>query len=100
MENNDPEFLPVMVGILQRLQLGSAERGYSMLAAFLDMARDEVAHLLAHEAALADLKAKLAATSSRHSWRPGDFPSLPEDAYAAEETYAAEAMDEPAAVAA
>ena len=77
MDNPDTEFLPAMTGILTRLQMTSAERGYSMLAAFLDMARDEAEDLLQHEAELASLKAKLEATSSRETWRPGDFPSLP-----------------------
>ncbi len=86
---DDPEFLPAMAGILKRLQLTSTERGYSMLAAFLDMARDEAEHLLTHEAELAALAEKLAETSSRATWRKGDFPSLPEDLAAA--------MDEAAA---
>ncbi len=79
MDNSDPEFLPAMTGILKRLHITSAERGYSMLAAFLDMARDEAEALLRHEAEVEALKLKLAATSSRATWRPGDFPSLPED---------------------
>jgi len=79
-----------MAGILKRLQITSTERGYSMLAAFLDMARDEAQHLLTHEAELAGLAAKLAATSSRATWRKGDFPSLPEDLDEADEAAAAE----------
>ena len=90
---DDPEFLPAMAGILKRLQVTSTERGYSMLAAFLDMARDEAEHLIAHEAVLASLAAKREASSSRATWRKGDFPSLPEDvdeaADAAEEAAAA-----------
>jgi hypothetical protein len=83
VDRSDPDFLPAMTGILLRLQKASVERGYAMLAAFLDMARDEAEHLVTHEAQIAALEAKLEETSSRHTWRPGDFPSLPEDAQAA-----------------
>ena len=86
---DDPEFLPAMAGILKRLQVTSTERGYSMLAAFLDMARDEAEHLIAHEAVLASLAAKREASDSRATWRKGDFPSLPEDVEEAGEAAAA-----------
>jgi hypothetical protein len=79
MDNPDTEFLPAMVGILKRLQITSTERGHSMLAAFLDMAHDEAEQLLRHEEELARLKATLEATSSRHSWRAGDYPFLAVD---------------------
>ncbi len=91
MDHIDTEFLPAMTGILKRLQITSDERGYSMLAAFLDMARDEAEHLLAHEAVLAALAARREASSSRATWRKGDFPSLPEDVEVADEAAAAAA---------
>jgi hypothetical protein len=91
MNRPDLEFLPTMAGILSRLQQGSAERGHAMLAAFLDMARDEAEHLIAHERELAKLQEKLAEADSRQTWRAGEFPSLPEDFDAGAEEAAAAA---------
>ena len=83
MDKNDPEFLPTMVGILARLQMTSSDRGYKMLACFLDMAREEVEDQLKHEAELAALATKLRQTSSRGTWRGGDFAVVGEESVAA-----------------
>jgi hypothetical protein len=85
MEKSDPEFLPTMVGILKRLQMTSEERGFQMIACFLDLARAEAEEELKHIGERAALAALMVETSSRTTWRAGAEAFGPADA-ANEET--------------
>lgn len=95
MTKDDPEFLPTMVGILKRLQITSEERGFQMIACFLDLARAEAAEELKHQRERAALAALMEETSSRRTWRDGACDAAPrptaEENFVVEETLAADA---------
>jgi hypothetical protein len=80
MEKSDPEFLPTMVGILKRLQITSEERGFLMIACFLDLARAEAEEELKHIGERAALAALIEETSSRTTWRAGTQAPITADA--------------------
>lgn len=64
------DFLPTLIGILDRLHTKSAERGDSMLTFLLGLAKTEAEDELKSEAAQADRLSALRDTSSQNSWRP------------------------------
>jgi hypothetical protein len=70
MEKNEAEYLPVLIGILDRLCATTNDRGEHMIAYLLDLARAEAKDRLRHAGELSELETKLKETSSRTSWRP------------------------------
>jgi hypothetical protein len=70
MPRSDDDFLPALIGILERLHAKSAERGDSMLAFLLGLAKTEAEDELKCQAAQADRRTALRDTSSQTSWRP------------------------------
>ena len=64
------DFLPSLIGILDRLHTKSAERGDSMLTFLLGLAKTEAEDELKSEAAQAERMSALRETSSQKSWRP------------------------------
>ena len=70
MAGPDDEFLPALIGILDRLHCRSAERGESTLTFLLALAKTEAEDELKSRADQAHRRATLRDTSSRNSWRP------------------------------
>jgi hypothetical protein len=70
MARREADFLPALIGILDRLCTTTSDRGEHMIAYFLDLARAEAADKLRHAGELRELETKLKQTSSRTSWRP------------------------------
>jgi hypothetical protein len=69
MHNNEGDFLPAMIGILERLQNTSQAHGETLLASILAIAKVEAEDALRHANAVAALAARREETSSAHSWR-------------------------------
>jgi hypothetical protein len=72
MDKNEGDFLPAMVGILERLQTTCLARGEPLLASILAIAKVEAEDALRHANAVAALAARREETSSAHSWRAAD----------------------------
>ena len=66
----DENFLPTLIGILEKLHAKSAERGDSMLTFLLGLAKTEAEDELKCEAEEARRRALLRDTSSAKTWRP------------------------------
>jgi hypothetical protein len=70
MAGPDDNFLPALIGILERLHARSAERGDSLLAFLLGLAKTEAEDRLKSEAEEADRRAAFRANSADKTWRP------------------------------
>ena len=76
MAKNDDDFLPAVIGILDRLQATTVEHGRPMLAFLLDLAKAEAEDELRTAHIEDDLRSTLKQTSSVASWKAGDRPEL------------------------
>jgi hypothetical protein len=72
MDTEDRDFLPMMIGILERLEQTAHARGEPLLASLLGIARGEAEDALRHAADFAALTAEREAGSSVETWRLGD----------------------------
>lgn len=70
MVGHDDDFLPALIGILDRLHGKSVERGESTLTFLLGLAKTEAEDELKTQAAQADRLASFRDASSQNTWRP------------------------------
>jgi len=75
MDSDNGEFLPTMIGILERLQKTAMSRGEPLLASILAIAKTEAEDALRHANEVAAMEARREATSSATSWRAGSAES-------------------------
>jgi hypothetical protein len=68
MSSSSSEFLPSVIGILQELHATSSERGQTMLAFLLDLARTEAEDELRQAGLEAGIKSTLRETSTVGAW--------------------------------
>ena len=78
MDSDNGEFLPAMIGILERLHRTALNRGEPLLASILDIAKTEAEDALRHATKLAEMVAEREATSSATTWRASPPESWPE----------------------
>ena len=69
MDKSDDDFLPAVIGILDRLQVTTAQHGRPMLAFLLDLAKAEAEDELRTDSLEQELRSALKQTSSTASWR-------------------------------
>ena len=72
MDKSDDDFLPAVIGILDRLQVTTAQHGRPMLAFLLDLAKAEAEDELRTDSLELELRSALKQTSSTASWRSAD----------------------------
>ena len=71
---SEDDFLPTVIGVLDRLHDKTAERGNSMLSFLLGLARTEAEDEMRSAIAHTDRRAVLRDTSCENSWRPTAAP--------------------------
>ena len=76
MADKQDDFLPAVIGILDRLQATTAERGRPMLAFLLDLAKAEAEDELRTDTMEGDFRSALKETSSVASWKAAHRPEL------------------------
>jgi hypothetical protein len=70
MAGHDDDFLPALIGILDRLHGKNAERGETMLTFLIGLAKTEAEDELKTQSACADRMATFRDASSQQTWRP------------------------------
>ena len=63
------EFLPAVIGILDRLGQSTAERGQATLSLLIDLAKTEAEDALQQSALDADMRATIRKTSTVGAWK-------------------------------
>lgn len=74
MNAPEADFLPRVIGILDRLHVTTAEHGEATLSLLIDLARTEAEDVLRQAGLEADLKTRREQTSSVSTWRQGGEP--------------------------
>ena len=69
MEMAQRDFLPAVIGILDRLHRTTAEQGQATLSLLLDLARTEAEDALRQAEIEADMRATLRNTSTVGAWK-------------------------------